>query len=404
MIGRRLCSRIGSLLACSLLLTVPLVGCASLQSHSRPPSAAHSPTGPSGPGTSLVRLDFMNVDQGWAVTQSFAGENALWHSSNGGRTWDNVTPPGANRPGTSLLAGTDQPIQGAAFLSGTEAWVPIMTTTSASNSVTDAIYVTGDGGDSSTQVSSVSGGGSQLTFLDATHGFDFVDAGVAAGTSGMTLLATASGGRAWQVVASVTFAGPPSDGLYMGCDKTGAGWASPRVGWIGAQCNGGHSLYFFRTTDGGLSWAAQSLPLPHGMPAQDSFDCMCITTPPDFFGSSDGVEVTTFLPPQAGAKYVNRSTNGGQRWEPTVVPTGFGAVDFANFADWFAVKGRQLAWSRDSGGRWQVVPSGINLRGAVIDFINSEVGWAVTSPAGPHPHLIETVDAGQSWSGRTLPQ
>ena len=404
MIDRRWGVRIGSPLVCSLLIAIALAGCASPKRLLSSPSNAPSPAGPSVPGTSLVRVDFMNLYQGWAVTQSFAGVNALWHSSNGGRTWDNVTPPGANRPGTSLLAGTDQPIEGAAFLSGMDAWVPIMTTTSASNSAADTIYVTSDGGDSWTKVSSVSGGGSQLTFLDATHGFDFVDAGVAAGTSGMTLLATASGGRAWQVVASVTLAGPPSDGLYMGCDKTGAGWASPRVGWTGAQCNGGHSLYFFRTTDGGLSWAAQSLPLPHGMPAQDSFDCMCITTPPDFFGSSDGVELTTFFPPQAGAQYVYRTTNGGQRWEPTVVPTGFGAVDFANFADWFAVKGRQLAWSRDSGGRWQVVPSGINLRGAVIDFINSEVGWAVTSPAGPHPHLIETVDAGQSWSGRTLPQ
>ena len=163
-------------------------------------------------------------------------------------------------------------------------------------------------------------------------------------------------------------------------------------------------MYFFRTTDGGLSWAAQSLPLPHGMPAQDSFDCMCITTPPDFFGSSDGVELTTFFPPQAGAQYVYRTTNGGQQWQPTLVPTGFGAVDFANIGDWFAVKGRQLAWTRNSGGEWSVVPSSINLRGAVIDFINSEVGWAVTSPAGPHPHLIETVDAGKSWSGRTLPQ
>ncbi len=404
MMDRRLCSRIGSRLACSLVLAIPLVGCASPQSRSLPPSSPPTRAGPSVSGTSLVRVDFMNVNEGWAVTQSLAGTNALWHSSNGGRTWDNVTPPGANRPGTSLLAGTDQPIQGAAFLSGTEAWVPIMTTTSASNSVTDAIYVTGDGGDSWTQVSSVSGGGSQLTFLDATHGFDFVDAGVAAGSSGMTLLATASGGRAWQVVASVTLESPTSDGLYAGCDKTGAGWVTPTVGWIGADCSGGRSLYFFRTTDGGLSWAAQSLPLPRGVPSQDGYDCMCNTTPPEFFGASNGVELTTFFPPLAGAQYVYRTTNGGQQWRPTPVPTGFGALDFANFADWFAVKGRQLAWARDSGGKWSVVPSRINLRGAVIDFINSEVGWAVTSPAGPHPRLMETTDAGRSWSGRTFPQ
>ena len=404
MIDRRRGVRVASPLVCSLLIAITLAGCASSTRALSSPSNAPSPAGASGPGISLVRVDFMNLHQGWAVTQSFAGENALWHSSNGGRTWDNVTPPGANRPGTSLLAGTDQPIQGAAFLSGMEAWGPIMTTISASISATETIYLTDDGGDSWTKVSSVSGGGSQLTFLDATHGFDFVDTGAAAGSSGMSLLATASGGRAWQVVASVSLAGPPSDGLYVGCDKTGAGWASPRVGWIGAECSGGHSLYFFRTTDGGLSWAAQSLPLPHGVPAYDSYDCVCNTTPPDFFGSSNGVELTTFFPPQAGAQYVYRTTNGGQQWQPTLVPTGFGAVDFANFGDWFAVKGRQLAWSRNSGGEWSVVPSPINLRGAVIDFINSEVGWAVTSPAGPHPHLIETVDAGQSWSGRTLPQ
>ncbi len=43
-------------------------------------------------------------------------------------------------------------------------------------------------------VSSVSGGGSQLTFLNSNDGFDVVAGGVAAGSSSMRLWATTNGG------------------------------------------------------------------------------------------------------------------------------------------------------------------------------------------------------------------
>ncbi len=404
MIGRRLGPKFGPPLACSLLLAIPLAGCASPKSSSSSQAKRPSPATHALPGTTLVRLDFITLTQGWAVTQTVAGTNALWHTSNGGRTWANVTPPGANPPGASLLAGTDQPIQGEAFVTGLEAWVPIMTAPSPLNSERDTIYLTVDAGDRWTAVSSVSGGGSQLTFLNSTDGFDFVSGGVAAGSSSMTLLATENAGRQWQMVVGASPAGPTAGGLYAGCDKTGVGWVSPTVGWLSASCSGGYPLYFYRTTNGGSVWAAQALSLPRGVPAQDSYDCMCGTTPPDFFGTSNGLELTSFYPPEVPVQIVYRTTNGGQQWQPTRVPTGFGEVEFPSFEVWVAVKGHQLAWTRDSGEKWLRVASGTNLQGAVIDFVNADVGWAVTSPGGPHPQLIHTADAGRVWSVRAFPQ
>ena len=117
-------------------------------------------------------------------------------------------------------------------MTGLEAWVPIMTAPSPLNSERDTIYLTVDAGDRWTAVSSVSGGGSQLTFLNSTDGFDFVSGGVAAGSSSMTLLATENAGRHWQMVVGASPGGPTAGGLYAGCDKTGVGWVSPTVGWL----------------------------------------------------------------------------------------------------------------------------------------------------------------------------
>ncbi len=117
----------GTQLACLVLLAMPLAGCGSSAGRSSPQSSKPSTATQTLRGNSLVHLDFITLTQGWAVTQTLGGINALWHTSNGGRAWANVAPPGANRSGASLVAETDPPIEGEVFLTASEAWVPILT-------------------------------------------------------------------------------------------------------------------------------------------------------------------------------------------------------------------------------------------------------------------------------------
>ncbi len=131
---------------------------------------------------------------------------------------------------------------------------------------------------------------------------------------------------------------------------------------------------------------------------------MCGTTPPEFFGSSNGVEQVSFYPSQTLTQFVYTTTSGGQQWQPTRVATGATAVDFTSLADWVAVKGDQVTWTTNSGGRWFTVASTADLQGTIIDFVTVDSGWAVTSPAGPHLELIQTTDAGRHWSVREFPQ
>ena len=386
--------------AATLLLLV--AGCGTTGHFQTAPAA--TPRAPGQSGSALTGFQFLPNGSGWLVTQTFSGRNAIWHTVDWGRSWVEVTPQGANQPGVSELAGNAQPISGFDFLTGEDAFVAIQRQAATVRQSSATIYFTGDGGRSWRRVSRVAGGESQVSFLTSQVGFDSVQEGAAAGATAMRLLGTSDGGRRWVTLVSASPAGGPAGGLPLGCDKNAPGWATASTGWMTAFCSGGAALYFFRTTDGGRSWLRQPLPVPKGVPVTDSFDCMCRTSPPRFFGADNGVELVTFYSPQLTLQFAYTTQDGGAQWLPTRIPDGAARVDLVTFRDWVTVAGNRLAETSDAGAHWSYLPAHPSLDGAQLDFTSPSEGFAVMDPQGPRPTLWQTTNGGRDWVRRRFPQ
>ena len=115
-----------------------------------------------------------------------------------------------------------------------------------------------------------------------------------------------------------------------------------------------------------------------------------------------------------GQAVLARTTDGGRTWERLATPCRGTSVtiDFPDKGDgWLACYGDEttskpsnaLYHSQDAGALWQPVgtirvgsdatsPAAITA----IDFVSAKVGWAVDAGG----HLLETEDAGRSWSDR----
>lgn len=204
---------------------------------------------------------------------AFAAGNSgmLLKTFDGGSTWQGVQPPsGYPNGGTGSYSA-------CSFISATEGWI--------AGSYLEVTHTT-DGG--ATWQQQFVGGSS----ADGVYDMDFVDAqhGWLVGTFGSGVLRTANGGTTWNFHA---FPSPSGDGRAVDFASPLVGWAAGLSGWIA------------RTSDGGLTWTRQIIPVV-------GFDT--------HFDSIQALSTTECWAASTDNGRVFHTTNAGTTWIELVTP------------------------------------------------------------------------------------
>lgn len=314
------------------------------------------------------------------------------------------------------------------FLDGNHAWLTEYVQSSSST----IVFRTDDGGASwhRSQPISVAGlhrtSGTRLFFIDPTHGWLLVP-GLVAGspladpatsTQFELLYRTTDGGAHWQQLSHTT-------SLPGACAWDTIAFSSLATGWMTDFCPSGSGPGLLLSRDGGVTWNAQSPPVPAGE-VSDVPDVTQIGSTldfsPVFLDSSHGFLAVGALP----SVTLLATSDGGRTWSLLPLPgTVQIAVDFVDPAHGWAIRGTSDLLNNDSSANGVVVPlyrtdDGGNTwvpvrtdlllvstygRVGALYFVDPRNGFAIAF--APQPiygattqvgTLIKTADGGVTWT------
>ena len=314
---------------------------------------------------------------GWAT-----GNGAVWHTTDGAITWENVTPREI-RPSSKLQTYSYS-------FSKNHFWLAVTTDTQTAVQ----IYRTSDGGQTwnMTQIHDV-GYPMHLSFTDVNHGWLSLMQGAAAGSERESIYQTNNGGKTWNKISYTNEI--PGGTLPFGGDKTGANFVNTQHGWATGFSPASGQVYLFQTRDDGHTWKSQIVPVPSSL---QKFQFT--SHPPIFFDQQDGI-----LPVQVNAIpagfMVYQTTNGGKTWEPNTPLMGitrnavFSTWDFVTPNLGFVTDDAKLFMTDNGGQAWIILQPNISLKGVnELDFITQTDGWALTTSG----FLYHTTDGGYTWT------
>lgn len=339
----------------------------------------------------LQAVHMVNATIGWLWTKTRVG-----HTTNGGMTWQDVTPP--KSAGTILAA----PF-GAYVFNGTQALVTTFTT--HGSGVVAIISRTEDAGHRwqsdvfpAENLSPYSG---MMSFINDQDGWVEARFQGATGNDLVAIFRTTNGGKTW-LPLSQTPLGPALPNIPttfpFSKHKSGLTFVNASTGWAAVYTDSVLQLYV--THDGGATWQERTLSLP-------SNEVGFYMSPPTFFNAHDGILPVDFQTSTGSGMEFLLTHDDGASWQYTTpVPTYAGAANFIDMAHvWVAApQGTDLYSSRDGANHWKKMTSIIPIhitRFAQLNFISPTTGWAVgltESDANPKAILLKTTTGGQIWT------
>lgn len=326
----------------------------------------------------ITSLHMLNELDGWAVS-----ENAILRTTDGGTTWYNLSPQGV----TEFGYGTAH-----TFLNALQAWVMVADASDPAGS--GLLYRTGDGGLTWT-VYPVPFGGGDLAFIDEDNGWMMAYLGIAAGSMGVSIYKTDDGGASWtQVYTNDPNLANAGDSLPLGGLKNNLTPLDASTAWVGGVVYAPETFYLFKTSDGGQTWAPQTIPAAPGMQNTD----ISIDTGPIFSSSSDGILPVRFTGETQRTGFYS-THDGGVTWEFVAFMPGSGAVDFVSASDGFFWTGEQFFVTVDGAQTWTSVNPNVLFGDtfAGMDFVNTRTGWVWTYDQTGQYGLHKTTNGGETW-------
>jgi photosystem II stability/assembly factor-like uncharacterized protein len=383
-------------------------GCASAPPKAGAPASRPGSPAPRPQLVWFYSLQMTSATSGWALVWSanpgVAADNAyilLARTTDGARTWSDVTPAAARPMLTTLYS-----YQALDPVDGDHAYLAVSRATSGDDPASaTAVFATADGGRTWTEsaVFQTSAQAARLSFADASHGWLLLGPTFTGPGQPVTwLYRTSDGGLRWSPAATV--APPGNYGSNSFCEPLNLTLLTAATGWVTIGCRG--QPEFLVSHDGGGSWAAQPLPLPAG--TLGTAGGPAFLTGPQFAG---GTGFLTVAPPPPGTPSLLDTRDGGQTWQLLTLPTGAGQYPQVNFftpADGVLVTaGPQQALgavfyvTADGGQSWTPVPQGTHFTqyGYAIDFASQQAGFAWNSGGNivPPPPLYATTNSGRTW-------
>ena len=340
------------------------------------------------PGTRFIvtSIQMLNGNLGWAIGGLDGASDHVLRSTDGGRTWGDVTPP------------EPAPLEGEAgnaavgyFLDSQVGWAVYYRASLEPAPHRLRVWATQDGGESWKASASV-----QLEFLGTLEyppmiGFDDADSGwllASHGPSGMHrypvyLLRTVDGGRNWEVAID------PFTGGLQSCRKSGIDFADRLTGWatVGECPIAGPELSV--TNDGGRTWKSLPLPPPENRPTLFDAD-LCEGHSPQLLSPTEGALAVSCSTGQR-LNFIYLTRDGGRTWESHLYPGG--TLSLLGPRTTFALS-QKIYKTVDGGQTWEWIKT-VQWDGQ-FSFVSEQVGWAVAR-SGEAIALVATTDGANTW-------
>jgi photosystem II stability/assembly factor-like uncharacterized protein len=373
-------------------------------SPSGTPEPSPTPQGPLSPGTPLTitYIDMMNASSGWGFGLAKGdGASRVLRTSDGGATWQDVTPPKTPPPvefGRDPVLPAYQPAMGF-FADWKTAWIvyyeyPFGSMNFRVDKNPVVVWHTEDGGEGWSHSAPLA---IDMTGWVDDHepwantfspvGLQFLEGGLTGwllalvqsygmGCCDAVLFRTEDGGATWVSISAPAAWGAGGMGSMV--------FADANVGWIAARREPGYSgSVALSTQDGGRTWThVGSLWVPHS----GLHPCA-----PNVYGQDSYCET----------------------YDPAHLPTGWiqllGWIDGDGYAgvDLGADPSKDLlaVYSSGDGGltwRWALLPSSSepdpsfleDSSGVDVFFLTARIGWVLDYLSGK---LYRTLDAAQTW-------
>jgi photosystem II stability/assembly factor-like uncharacterized protein len=194
---------------------------------------------------------------------------------------------------------------------------------------------------------------------------------------------TTNGGATWVTQSNVVPALQSND-VLRGVDFTDV-----NSGWTVGRRPGASTIGLIaRTTNGGSSWASQTIGTDESIVDVDFHP-----------GSTTGWLVGGQL---TGTGSVIRKTTDGNNWSAPVVlpgPISIGILNGVDFVDlqtgWAVGSGGRILKSTDGGASWTAQISGTTSELSAVNFLGAQTGWATSVLGG---EILRTTNGGASWS------
>ncbi len=371
------------------------------------------------PQTSVIQLDFVNRNDGWALAEDEWGDSLVITTNDGGRFWRPVDT------GTQMVSGICAGSPTDVWLVGQD-WMDYYDTQSPT------VFRHSSDGGFSWQTSSVTA--PAMPYVIAAGGASVCAVGdgiLVSSDSGATWQSGSSGQQYWfsaadAVSATDVWAVESGGALLHSSDGSrfveqpvplrgtaalmGVSFPDAADGWVvGASDEFGDGSVILHTSDGGATWGPQQSNLSGELDGVDFIDAQhgwAISD--DNSGWNPGPNLT-----------MQHTTDGGVTWIPQYVAgnTALSAVDFVDASTGWAVGGwysnsspfplAAVFSSTDAGLTWtkETLPKGAPAMTGV-QFLNKSDGWAVGTSYGGDGYftyyalegwVLHTTDGGATW-------
>ena len=326
---------------------------------------------------------------GWGIGYQLEGEEHILHTSDGGATWTDVSPPAGGPP-------LSVPVSPAAlFQDERTAWVAYP----AAPEQIPVVWRTADGGE--TWRAARLPATSEADFFspsffatDGMNGWLLVTVGAGMQHAYSDLYATADGGETWEKIAD-PFSAEASDLMLL--PHTGMAFKGA-TGWVTKDNGVMDGVALVTTNDGGATW---TMPLP---PNPTSSSVMCSTYAPTLLATDRGYYLTTCWDYQTDEQlaYFTRVDAGQTSYVP--LPSVVDELIFFSPQRGLALGCRDwglpeplrcdILATEDGGETWARVKS-VNWDGQ-FSFVDELNGWAIARD-GEEIALVATDDGGRTW-------
>ncbi|MCZ8516248.1 hypothetical protein O9H85_28410 [Paenibacillus filicis] len=310
------------------------------------------------------------------------GGGKLLHTTNTGKSWDVIVPDGIGDKDRLIAADFSDPYKGFAFYL-TEDKKLVASHRLYEGGWETAALPTTETWETSSDVTSY------RAHFDFSPDYVMLTSSPSAGQMHKSLYRSDDRGRSWTRVGDLT-AGIPG---Y----PTGISFRKEKEGWIGTNAQGQEGFPFYRTQDGGRTWALQPIEVP-----AEFRKATATIYPPAFDQESDyhGIFIAELV--QNGEKtYVPYETrDAGDTWTPLPHLKAIQGVPVLNFDR--LNMGRAISsdgktvYTMNSYNHedWQAVTTDLPLKGASQFFLREDgFGWVLLDG-----FIKVTSDGGRSWS------